>query len=227
MRLAPAWPMPNRAHSPWKRQPRCPSLGLAPMISDVRHKGEAEVIEKHRHFRSSRGGSWIDRYLEARHPLGGEITEQQADSEQQHQSRGTKFHAAHEQRAAAFFCAAQVPRQVLRRHRDNGNGRDRDRGAEPHHKGRGDAGPEQALSQREHQNQDGARTGPDADGEDRAQTALPAAGTGELTRSRTMGMAAMLVMDVAVIVPVVIVAMLMVVMRHMSVSLGVSMGVSM
>src|ERR1700704_4225367 len=160
---------------------------------------------------------------ETRHALGGEVTEQQADAEQQHQSRSTKFHAAHEQRAAAFFCAAQAPRQVLRGHRDNSNGRDRDRGAEPHHKGRGDAGPEQPLRQREHQNQDGARTGPDADGEDRAKTALPAAGTGELTRSRTMRVAAMLVMNMAVIVPVVIVTMLMVAMRHVSVSLGVSM----
>src|SRR5712671_4806792 len=156
---------------------------------------------------------WIDTPLETGHALGGEVTEQQADAEQQHQSRSTKFHAAHEQRAAAFFCAAQALRQILRGHRDDRNGRDSDRGAEPHHEGRGDAGPEQPLRQREHQNQDGARTGPDADGEDRAKTALPAAGTGELTRSRPMGVAAMLVMDVAVIVPVVIVAMLMVAMR--------------
>src|ERR1700682_5376830 len=172
----------------------------------------------------NRSGSWIDKQLEARHALGGEIAEQQADSEQQHQSRSTEFHAAHEQCAAAFAATAQALRQVLRGHCDNSDGRDRDRGAEPHHKGRGDAGPEQPLRQREHQNQDGARTGPDADGENRAKTAPPAAGTGELTRRRTMGVAAMLVMDVAV--PVVVVTVLMVGMRHMSVCVGVSLGVS-
>ena len=77
------------------------------------------MIEKHRHFRSSRGGSRIDTPLEARHPLGGEVAEQQADAEQQHQSRSTEFHAAHEQRAAAFFCAAQALRLVAPRAYDD------------------------------------------------------------------------------------------------------------
>ena len=106
--------------------------------------------------------------------------------------------------------ARQPLRQALGRDRDDGDGRDRDRGAEPHHEGRGDAGPEQALRQREHQHQDRARTGPDADGDDRAKAAPPAAGAGELIRRRAVGMAAMLVMDM--VVAMIVVVMVMVVM---------------
>jgi hypothetical protein len=59
------------------------------------------------------------RGLEAGHALGGEIAEQQAGAQQQHQSRSTKFHAAHEQRAAAVFCAAQALRLVAPRAYDD------------------------------------------------------------------------------------------------------------
>ena len=106
----------------------------------------------------------------------------------------------------------QPARQVFGRDRDHRDGRDRDRGAEPHDEGRGDAGPEQALRQRKHQHQDRARTGPQAHGKDRAQSALPAAGTGELVRRRPVGMAAMLVMDMAVTMIVVMVMVVTVVM---------------
>src|SRR5439155_4977625 len=88
--------------------------------------------------------------------------------------------------------------QAFSRYRDHGDGCDRDGGAEPHHEGRGNAGQEQALRQRKHQHQDRARTGPHAHGEDRAQTAPPAARTGELIRRRAMGMTAMFVVNVTV-----------------------------
>ncbi len=99
----------------------------------------------------------------------------------------------------------------------DGNGRDRDRGAEPHHEGRGDAGPEQALRQRKHQHQDRARTGPHADGEDRAQTALPAAGAGELIRRRAVRMAAMLVVNVVMVVRMVMAVMVIMMAMIMAV----------
>src|SRR6266478_7661023 len=157
--------------------------------------------------------------LQTRHALGGDVPEQQADAEQQHQPRRTEFQPAHDERAAAFAGTAQAPRQVFCRHRENGNGRHRDGGAKPHHEGRGDARPEHALRQREHQNQDRARTRPETDGENRAKPAPPAAGTGEFAWNGAMRMAAMLVMDVtlSMIVPVVIVTMLMAVMRYMGV----------
>ena len=102
------------------------------------------------------------------------------------------------ERAAAVAAGGEALRQALGGDREDGDGGDRDRGAEPHHEGGGDAGPEQALRQREHQHQDRARAGPQADREDRAQAAPPAAGAGELLRRRAVGMAAMLVMDVVV-----------------------------
>src|ERR1700716_2065655 len=167
------------------------------------------------------------RELEARHTLGGDVAEQQADPEQQNQSRRAHLHAAHDQRAAPFAAGAQAPGQIFRGHRDHGDGRNRDRGAEPHHEGRGDAGPEHSLRQCEHQNQDRARTGPDADGENRAEPAPPAAGTGEFAWSRAMRMTAMFVMDVImiVIVPVVIVTMLMVAMRYVGVRMGMAVAI--
>ena len=73
-----------------------------------------------------------------------------------------------------------------------------DRGAETHHEGGGDAGPEQALRQRKHQHQDRARAGPHADGKDGAEAALPATGAGELIRRRPVRMAAMLVVNVTI-----------------------------
>src|SRR3954453_23594546 len=94
------------------------------------------------------------------------------------------------------------------------DGRDRDRGAEPHQQGRGNAGPEQALGQREHQHQDRARTGADADGQDRGKAASPATGAGEFARRGAVGMAAMLVVNVVMLVVMmglgVIVAMMIV-----------------
>src|SRR4029077_2838135 len=80
---------------------------------------------------------------------------------------------------------------------------------------------EHALRQREHQNQDRARARPETHGKNRTETAPPAARTGEFAWNRAMRMAAMLVVDVimvmGVIVPVVIVTMLMAAMGHMGV----------
>src|SRR6185437_7669993 len=82
---------------------------------------------------------------------------------------------------------------------DGCDGRDRDRGAESHHEGRRDPGPEYALRQREDQHQDRAGTRPQADREDRRQSALPAAGAGELVGGRPMRMTRMIVVIVRVI----------------------------
>src|SRR6202035_4476824 len=114
---------------------------------------------------------------------------------------------------------SQAPPQVSRGPADHGDGRHRDGGAEPHHEGRRDARPEHALRQREHQHQNRPRAGPDPDGEDCTKTAPPAAGTGEFARSRTVRMAAMLVVDVVMgmIVPVVIMTVLMAPTRYMGV----------
>jgi hypothetical protein len=51
--------------------------------------------------------------LQAGHALGGDVAEQQADAEQQHQPRGTEFQAAHDEGAAAFAGPAQAPGQVF------------------------------------------------------------------------------------------------------------------
>ena len=52
--------------------------------------------------------------LQAGHALGGDVAEQQADAEQQHQPRGSEFQAAHDECAAAFPGPAQAPGQVFR-----------------------------------------------------------------------------------------------------------------
>src|SRR5215213_3897709 len=114
--------------------------------------------------------------LQARHSLGGDVAEQQAGAEQQNQSGRSEFHSAHDQGAAALASGTEALRQVFRGDRDHGDGGDRDRGAQSHEEGGGYAGPEQSLRQREHQNQYRTRTGSDADREDRAQSATPAAG---------------------------------------------------
>jgi hypothetical protein len=50
-----------------------------------------------------RNGNWIDKRLEAGQALGGEIAEQQANPEQQHQSRRAEFDAAHRARNSNGF----------------------------------------------------------------------------------------------------------------------------
>ena len=90
-------------------------------------------------------------------------------------------------------------READRERRDGGDG---DRGAEPHHEGRGDAGPEQALRQREHQHDDRARARPQTHRDDRRQAALPAARPGQFLRLRTVGVAPGRGMIVVVVVTV-------------------------
>ena len=43
------------------------------------------------------------------------VAEQQTDPEQQHQPGRAEFHAAHDERAAAFAAGAHAPRQIFRR----------------------------------------------------------------------------------------------------------------
>src|SRR6202045_2402961 len=105
----------------------------------------------------------------------------------------------HQQRTASPAAGGYPPRQPLCGDRNDGNGCDGDRGAKPHHERGGDAGPEQPLRQREHQNQNGARTRPDADGQNRAETAPPPTGTGKLRGLGTMRVSAMLVVDMAML----------------------------
>src|SRR6185503_1322874 len=128
-------------------------------------------------------------------------------------------------RAAAFASCAEPAGEALGGHGNDGNGRDRDGGPQPHHEGRGDAGPEQPLRQRKHQHQDGARAGPHADGEDRAETALPAAGAGELIRRRSVGMATMLVMNMVVAVSMIMALAMIVIMVVMIMMMAVVMSV--
>ena len=90
-----------------------------------------------------------------------------------------------------------------------GDGGDRDRGAEPHHEGRRDAGPQHALSQREHQHQDRARARPQANRDDRGQAAPPAARPGQILRLGPVRVAPGRGVFVAVMVMVVVVAMMM------------------
>src|SRR5262249_53887631 len=104
---------------------------------------------------------------------------------------------------------------------DRGDGSDRDRGADPHHEGRGDTGPEQPLRQREDQNENGARAGPQAHRDDRRQAALPAAGTGKLLRLRRMRMTPG--RSVVVVVMVVMMARLAVMMMVMTMIMTVIM----
>ena len=85
------------------------------------------------------------------------------------------------------FCAMRLAKPLgadrKRRYRA-----DRDRSAETHHEGRGDAGPEQALRQSEHQHDDRAGARPQSDGHHRGQAAPPAARSRQLLRLGAVGM---------------------------------------
>ena len=86
-------------------------------------------------------------WSQARRPLGGEIAEQKPHPEQQHKAGRAEFDAAHDERAAALAAGGQTARKVLGGDGDNGDGSNRDGCAKPHHEGRGNARPEQALRQ--------------------------------------------------------------------------------
>ena len=66
---------------------------------------------------------------------------------------------------------------------------DGDGGAKAHDEGRRDADPEQPLRQREHQHDDGARAGPQTDGDNGGKAAAEPMRALELLRLRRMGMA--------------------------------------
>src|SRR6476620_11656092 len=90
------------------------------------------------------------RCLQTGHTLSGKVAEQQAKAEQQHQPCRAEFDAAHDERAAALASGAEALGEALGGDGDHRNGRDRDRGADAHHEGCGDAGPEQPLRECEH-----------------------------------------------------------------------------
>ena len=69
---------------------RCPEVETKPGYARTRPRVE--------YFDAARS-------LQARRPLGGEIAEQQAKAEQQHQPGGAELDAAHDERAAAFTAA--------------------------------------------------------------------------------------------------------------------------
>ena len=122
------------------------------------------------------------------HPLAHHVTGEQQHAEGDDQQRGADLDAAHRQGAVAGARAGQVAGPGLGADREGGDERHGDRGADPHDEGRDHAGPEQPLRQREHQHQDGARAGPQADRDDRREFALPSARTGKLLRLGRMGM---------------------------------------
>src|SRR4051812_9307814 len=95
--------------------------------------------------------------------------------------------------------------------RQRGDAGDRNRRAEPHHEGRGDAGPEQALRQRKDENDDGARTRPEAHRNDGGEAGLPAAGARQFLRLRPMGMAPGRAVVMTVIMSMAMIRMVMVV----------------
>ena len=66
--------------------------------------------------------------------------------------------------------------------RERGDRGDGDGGADAHDEGRGNARPEQSLRQREDEDNDCARAGPQANGDDCGQTTLPAAWTRQFLR---------------------------------------------
>ena len=63
---------------------------------------------------------------QARRPFGRDIAEQQPESEQQHQTGGSEFQAAHDQHAAAVAHRAQPLGHAARRHRNQRDRGDRD-----------------------------------------------------------------------------------------------------
>src|SRR5579871_2792205 len=81
--------------------------------------------------------------LETRHPFGNKIAGQKADPEQQHETGGGKFDAAHDERAAAVAGATDAAGDAFCRDGQHRDGRNRNEGTEAHNEGGGNAGPEQ------------------------------------------------------------------------------------
>ena len=102
--------------------------------------------------------------LKQTHALARHIAGEQSHADKDHQAGGADLDAAQDQRAVAGARCGKPLRQTFRADRERRDRRDRDRGSQPHHEGRGDAGPEQALRQREDQHDDGTRAGPQSDG---------------------------------------------------------------
>ena len=104
-------------------------------------------------------------------------------------ARGGGLQPAQHDEAGAGLGLGELAGKAAGADGDGGDRRDGDRRAEPHHKGRGDADPEQPLRQREHQHDDGARAGPQADGEDGGKAAAQPVLAAKLARLRRVRMA--------------------------------------
>ena len=138
-------------------------------------------------------------------------------AEQDHHERGADLEAAQDDDAVAGARRGEAFCQRLGADRERRDRRHRDGGAEPHDQGRGDAGPEQALRQREHQHDDRAGAGAQADGDDGREAAAPAARSRQFFRLRSVRVApgqdiVLVVMVVVVAVPMMMRVVIMVVM---------------
>jgi hypothetical protein len=90
-----------------------PTLGRKAYAADANAtpRGAARLGCNQTEERLAAAASFATRSLSAaqsqtRRAFGGEIAEQQAEAEQQHEASRAEFHAAHDQRAAALAAAA-------------------------------------------------------------------------------------------------------------------------
>ena len=127
------------------------------------------------------GGALKHPHALARHSAG-----EHEDAERHHRERGADLDAAQNERAVAVARRGKPLCRGLGGDGERGDRRDGDRRADAHHEGRGDAGPEQALRQCEDEDDDRTRAGPHPDGDDRRQTAAPAARPRQFLRLRPM-----------------------------------------
>ena len=88
------------------------------------------------------------------------MTGEQRDAKGDDKHRGADLDAAQRQRRVARPRRGDFLRRRTCGHRQRRDGGNRDRGAQPHHKCRSDAGQEKTLRQRKDENDDGARAGP-------------------------------------------------------------------
>ena len=95
-----------------------------------------------------------------------ERADEEHDAHQRDEEGGGELQSEHHLTGAPVVAAREPAGKTLRADGERGERRHRHRGAERHHEGGGDAGPEDPLRQREDQNDQRAGAGADADGED-------------------------------------------------------------
>ena len=126
--------------------------------------------------------------LNTHQPLAHHVTGEQRRAEHDDHKRGRGFHAAYEDHSGARLCFCKPAGEPARADRKRGDGRNRDRRAEPHQECRRYADPEQPLRQRKHQHDDRARTGPQTDGDNRREAVAEPMLSGQFTRLRRVSM---------------------------------------